>query len=216
MLTEDKCRALAPTLQALRLFQHGVSSGPLPQLSLLSNLTYLGVYVTASNEDSLLAALSCMPRLKALDMWHMGARMLAEFPSRCPQLEHLSLSVFADGGPVGPECFDRIATHLEQLTSLSVCCCRHIGVWHWFERIAERGRLEFVNLRGREAPGVPVEVVVKALQKCRRLYALGVPTNKYTVDEWQRIVDATEKREESEELPNHSYEEGVDAQRVSF
>lgn len=153
LLDVEKCRALAPNLRGLQLYQTD-GSAPLPNhLSELVNLTYLGVAVTKVNGPSLLPTLAAMPQLKALELRDcndMTSGVIDDFATHCQQLEHLSLiDVEFRGNATELEVLRQVSMRLVQLRSLFIRefrWDRGSVDWSWLRSVAARGLLEYVHV----------------------------------------------------------------------
>jgi hypothetical protein len=206
LLSEENCRALAPTLRSLRLHYHKNLSPQLPShLGLLVNLVYLGWSQLSGDVASLLSALGSMNQLKALELRGVaGSRVLS--PEHCSQLEHLSLCC-------GVEPADRWSEGLGQLKSL--CVGNTSTDWQWLTPLIDGGRLEYVDLT-LGSTKVPVEVVTELISKSpvrdgntrdareysfssplQNLSTLILPYDKYSLRECKAIVNAASNTEDS-------------------
>lgn len=157
LLNVENCKAMAPTLRALRLIHQEYESPSLPpHLGLLVNLTFLGVETGPKSEAVLLSAFPTMTQLKALEVDGVdGDRLLKKLPELCSQLEHLSLTL---GKPPA-------MGWIEKLVQLRTLIVTNQGLdWSWLEPLIENGRLEYV-VAGSSSTVFPTELVTELIRK---------------------------------------------------
>jgi len=167
-LGEENCHALASSLRGLRISEvcHYQNSPPVPHLSALENLTYLGIEITAGIENSFLDALDSMPALRVLEILEPTLHTIEQFPRHCsPHLEHLTIRIDHSIFCLDLRALTSLATHLKELRSLVLIYANADGEWSWLETVIGSGRLEYLCLHGIDP--APFDLVRESIRACK-------------------------------------------------